>query len=351
MINPVAIIDIVFFLASLCGFIILVKGRKNSLQLDIKILLCSILFFNLMYSLCLLLQWSGVTNILEPYEDLIGALIPMMWAFFFYALLQYMAGKDLKESEGRLRRSNEELENYHQHLESLVEERTAKLGIANRDLSEFAYIVSHDLKAPLRAIGQLSQWLSEDYHESLDEEGRKNLDMLNGRVKRMYRLIDDILAYSRAGRNYERGEQVDIMRLTEEVIDSLMVPENIRVEIENQLPVITGSRIHFQQVIQNLLSNSIKFMDKPEGYISIGCDKQDNFWRFRIKDNGPGIDSKYSKKIFQIFQTLASNQDPESTGIGLTLVKKIVEQYKGKIEMVSEVGKGCTFYFTLPEHI
>lgn len=342
MTNPVAIIDTVFFLASLCGFIILVKSQINFLQPDIKVLLCSLLFFNLMYSLCLLLQWSGITNILESYEDLIGALIPMMWAFSFYGLLQNISGGDLKESEKRLRRLYED-------LESLVEERTAKLEIANRDLSEFAYIVSHDLKAPLRAIGQLSQWLSEDYSESLDNEGKKNLELLNSRVKRMYRLIDDILAYSRVGRNYEKKERVDIMRLTGEVIDSLLKPESIRIEIENQLPVITGSRVHYQQVFQNLLSNSIKFMDKSKGIITIGSEKQGKFWKFRVKDNGPGIDSKYSEKIFQIFQTLSPNKGEDSTGIGLTLVKKIVELHKGKIEMVSEVGKGCIFYFTLPK--
>ena len=333
--NPVAIIDLVFFIITLFALAVLVKGRKKDLSADIRILISSLLVFNLLYSLCLLFQWSGITDMLDPYEDLIGALIPMMWAFLFYAMLQNI--------------SEEELKQYRDHLENLVEERTNKLEIANRELGEFAYIVSHDLKAPLRAIGQLSQWISEDNYENLDESGRKNFDLLKNRVKRMYRLIDDILAYSRAGRNYEKNEQVDMTRLTEEVIESLLTPENIRIKIENTLPVLTGSRVHFQQVFQNLLSNSIKFMDKPEGVISIGCEKQSPFWRFWVKDNGPGIDSKYSEKIFQIFQTLSPKDKQESTGIGLTLVKKIVELYKGKIEMVSEIGMGCTFYFTFPE--
>ncbi len=336
MISPVAVIDIVFFLASIVSILILGIAGKKRLWPDAGAILISLLVFNLTYSICLLLQWADITDILEPYEDLIGALVPMMWAFFLYSILQGLASK--------------ELENYQEHLESLVEERTAKLGAANRELGEFAYIVSHDLKAPLRAIGQLSQWLSEDNYEVLDETGKKNLDLLNGRVKRMYRLIDDILAYSRAGRNYEKNEKVDMRKLVGYVSDSLLPPDNISITIDDPLPVITGSRVHFQQVFQNLLSNSIKFNDKPEGIISIGCKKHGAFWRFRITDNGPGIDMKYNEKIFQIFQTLSPNHNQESTGIGLTLVKKIVELYKGKIEMESEVGKGCTFYFTLPDN-
>jgi signal transduction histidine kinase len=249
----------------------------------------------------------------------------------------------------QIQKRDYELEKHRQHLEDLVEERTTRLEEVNRELSEFAYIVSHDLKAPLRAIGQLSHWLSEDYVEALDEEGRKKINLLTARVKRMYKLIDDILAYSRAGRQYEKKEPVDLKTLTDEVIDSLSPPEYIRINIDTQLPVINGSRIHFQQVLQNLLSNSIKFMDKSGGIITIGCEKKEAFWRFMIKDNGPGIDQKYHEKIFQAFQTLSLEQDNESTGIGLSLVKKIIELYGGKIELESEAGKGCAFYFTLPE--
>lgn len=332
--SPVTILDAFFFLVSLFTLVLLIKGRAKSLSTNIKILLFSLIIFNLMYSFCLFLQWAGITDIQEPYEDLIGALTPMMWAFLFYAMLQNI--------------SEEELKKYRDHLENLVEERTNKLEIANRNLGEFAYIVSHDLKAPLRAIGQLSQWISEDNYENLNEDGRKNVDLLKGRVKRMYRLIDDILAYSRAGRDNEKKEQVNMTKLVQEVIESLYKPENIRISIENTLPELPGSRIHFQQIFQNLLSNAIKFMDKPEGIITIGCEKENDFWRFRVSDNGPGIDSKYSEKIFQIFQTLSPDHNQESTGIGLTLVKKIVEMYGGGIKMESEIGKSCTFYFTLP---
>jgi light-regulated signal transduction histidine kinase (bacteriophytochrome) len=334
MISAIVILDSITLIASLLVFGFLIKTGRHRFTTDIKTLVASLSVFNLMYSLCLLFEWSGITSALEPYEDLIGALIPMMWAFLFYVMLQSI--------------SEEELKKYKDHLENLVKERTKKLERANRNLSEFAYIVSHDLKAPLRAIGQLSQWIAEDNYEGLDEGGRKNIDLLKDRVKRMYRLIDDILAYSRAGRAKEEIEEIDMMKLARDVIDSLIVPENIHIKIENTLPVITGSRVHFQQVFQNLLSNAIKFMDKQEGLVSIGCIKKVNFWKFRIQDNGPGIDNKYKEKIFQIFQVLSPDKSTDSTGIGLTLVKKIVEIHGGEIDMISEVGRGCTFYFTLP---
>jgi signal transduction histidine kinase len=334
--SPIAILDTVFILAPFMAITVLLIRNRKGIHIDIKILVSCLLLLNILYGLCLVFEWTAITDILEPYEDLIGALIPMMWAFIFYAIMQNISEQELKQ--------------YQDHLEHLVEERTNRLEIANRDLSEFAYIVSHDLKAPLRAIGQLSQWIAEDNFNNLNEDGKKNIELLKARVKRMYRLIDDILAYSRAGRDHDKKEEVDMMRLTEEVIDSLYKPSNIRIEIENQLPVIHGSRVHFQQIIQNLLSNSIKFMDKPEGIISIGCQRDNNLWRFRVRDNGPGIDAKYKDKVFQIFQVLSPSPNQESTGIGLTLVKKIVEIYGGEVDMESEVGKYCEFTFTLPSH-
>lgn len=335
--NPIVVMDTLFIIAAFISLPIVLTLKRRIILADIKIVISSLLLFNILYGLCLFFEWTGVTNILDPYEDLIGALIPMMWAFIFYAILQNI--------------SEQKLKNYQDHLENLVEERTNKLRIANRDLGEFAYIVSHDLKAPLRAIGQLSQWIAEDNYSNLNEDGKKNIELLKARVKRMYRLIDDILAYSRAGRDHEKKEEVDMMRLTEEVIDSLYKPSNIRIEIETQLPVIPGSRVHFQQIIQNLLSNSIKFMDKPEGIITIGCQRDNNLWRFRVRDNGPGIDAKYKDKVFQIFQVLSPSPNQESTGIGLTLVKKIVEIYGGEVNMESEVGKYCEFTFSLPVQV
>jgi PAS domain S-box-containing protein len=223
-----------------------------------------------------------------------------------------------------------------------------ELANANQDLKDFAYIVSHDLKAPLRAIGSISSWLSTDYLDKLDEEGQELVELLMIRVKRMEQLIDGVLQYSRVGREKEEIKEIDLARLVPEVVDFVAPPANIEVKIETQLPSVWAEPTRIGQVFLNLLSNAIKFMDKPEGQISISCVEADDSWKFSIADNGPGIDQKYFGKIFQIFQTLTPRDELESSGIGLSVVKKIVELYEGQIWLESTPGNGTTFYFTLP---
>ncbi len=247
------------------------------------------------------------------------------------------------------KRAEEEIRRLNEELEWRVEDRTAQLAAANQDLSAFAYVVSHDLKAPLRAIAQLSHWLVEDHGEELGAEGREKADMLAGRVKRMYNLIDGILSYSRIGRVEEGRQKVDVDKLVREVIDSLALPEDMKIAVEGKLPTVTADRTRIHQVFQNLLGNAVKFIDKPDGRVAVGCEEEDAYWRFWVRDNGPGIDPSYHEKVFGLFQTLVPRDERESTGIGLTLVKKIVELYGGRIELTSQVAKGCTFRFTLPK--
>ena len=216
------------------------------------------------------------------------------------------------------------------------------------ELEDFAYIVSHDLKAPLRGIKTLVDWISTDYANKLDQEGKEQLDLLSGRVGRMHNLIDGILQYSRIGRMKEERVKVDLDKHLPEIIDMIAPPENITITIENKLPIIECEQTRIFQVFQNLISNALKYMDKPQGRIIIGCVEENGFWKFSIADNGPGIEEKYHQKIFQLFQTLSARDDFESTGVGLTLVKKIVELYGGKIWIGSKVGQGSTFFFTLP---
>ena len=235
-----------------------------------------------------------------------------------------------------------------QKKEKLLEQKTRQLENSNQELKEFAYVVSHDLKATLRGINSLVDWLNEDYAEVLDEQGRRYLQLLQDRVKRMHDLIEGILQYSRVGRIEDERIEIDLNRLVAEVIDLVAPPEHITVKIVNPLPTLVVERVRIIQVFQNLISNAVKYMDKPEGRVEISCQPVDGFWEFRISDNGPGIDEKYFAKIFQIFQTLAPRDKVEGTGIGLSLVKKIVEKYGGTIRVESEVGKGSTFIFTLP---
>jgi len=241
-------------------------------------------------------------------------------------------------------------------LEQMVKERTEKqaellekVDNINKELKDFASIVSHDLKAPLRGIKSLATWILDDYSDKIGEQGNEQMHLLLDRVERMYNLIDGVLQYSRAGRTEEQIVQVNLDTFIPETIDMLVPPDNISITIEDKMPVIECAETHIMQLFQNLLSNAIKYMDKPKGQIKIGCIEQDGFWKFSITDNGPGIEEKHFEKIFKMFQALQVNEGIESTGVGLTVTKKIVEIYGGNIWVESEVGKGSTFFFTLPK--
>ncbi|MCP4363496.1 MAG: PAS domain-containing sensor histidine kinase, partial [Chloroflexi bacterium] len=181
-------------------------------------------------------------------------------------------------------------------------------------------------------------------------DGREMLRLLAGRTRRMHNLIEGVLQYSRIGRVVEREREVDLNRLVQDTIESLALPENIHITLKDKLPTVVREQTRIGQVFQNLLGNAIKFMDKPEGRISIGCVDKETYWLFSVADNGPGIAEKYHTKIFQMFQTLTPRDQVEGTGIGLALVKKIIEKtWGGQIRVESTVGEGSTFYFTLPK--
>jgi PAS domain S-box-containing protein len=231
-----------------------------------------------------------------------------------------------------------------EHRDRLLQE----LESANEELNNFAYVVSHDLKAPLRGISSLADWLSTDYADKFDDNGKEQMRLLINRVRRMDGLIDGILLYSRVGRVKETKVAVDLSRLVPEVIDLLAPPASITVTVENPLPTVMAEPTRIQQVFQNLLSNAITYMDKYEGKIRIACIVEGKQWKFSVTDNGPGIKQQHFDKIFQLFQTLAPRDRVESSGVGLALVKKIVEMYGGHVWVDSTVGEGSTFFFTLP---
>lgn len=225
----------------------------------------------------------------------------------------------------------------------------AELEEVNRELGEFAYVVSHDLKAPLRGIGSLADWLARDQRERLDDDGREQLDLLLGRVKRMNELIDGILRYSRIGRAKEAAATLDLAQVTADVIDLLAPPAHVRVVVDGPMPTVRGSRTQLTQLFQNLIGNAVKFCDKAEGAVSVSCVEEGGMHRFEIRDNGPGIDQRHHQRIFQIFQTLTPRDKTESTGIGLSIVKKIVESMGGRVWLESAIGSGSRFFFTIPK--
>ncbi|MGB3056784.1 MAG: ATP-binding protein [Candidatus Omnitrophota bacterium] len=560
--HPIAIIDLITFLASVFTLGILLKGWKRALQTGTKLLLAGTLLFTLVYSLCLFLEWAGITKALDILEDLIGALIPMWWAFVFYALLKGIAEKELRDSETRFKelfnnmksavaiyksvdegrdfifqdfnrsgekmekarkediigrpvtevfpgvkefglfevfqrvwrtgepehfpakiykdqrivgwrdnyvyklptgeivaiyeditekmqatekiqslakfpeenpnpvlristkkillyandaskpvleefgctigeeiprhcwddvvkesvetgiisqketeirgriilfsvapvleagyvniygrditerkRAEEELIRYREHLEELVKERT-------EELESFSYSVSHDLRAPLRAIDGFSNILKEDYSEKLDEEGKKVTDVIQENTRNMSQLIDDLLAFSRVGRQDMRVSEVDISSLAKEESErqKASAPErDIEFDIK-EVPAAKGDRKMIQQALANLMSNSVKFTrPKEKAVIEIGATPGEDRNIYYIKDNGVGFNMEYKDKLFAVFQRLHGKDEFEGTGVGLAIVQRIIRRHGGDIWAEGKSGEGATFYFTLPK--
>ena len=224
-----------------------------------------------------------------------------------------------------------------------------KVDSINRELKDFASIVSHDLKAPLRGIKSLATWIRDDCSEKLGEQGNEQIRLLLGRVERMYNLIDGVLQYSIVGRTEEQLTEVHLDKFIPEIIDMVVPPQHIKVTIENKMPVIVGEETQIMQLLQNLLSNAIKYNDKPQGWIKVGCVEENGWWKFSVSDNGPGIEERHFERIFKMFQALAVTEEFEGTGVGLTVAKKIVELHGGRIWVESKVGQGSTFFFTWPK--
>jgi len=233
--------------------------------------------------------------------------------------------------------------------EQIQMQLSAELKRSNRELKDFAYMVSHDLKAPLRGINTLTRWLQSDFGDKLDERGREQMELLLGQVSHMNNLIDGILQYSRVGRIQEQRVRVNLNELIPEVIGMVAPPENITIDIEDELPVIECERTRMIQVFENLIGNAVKYMDKSHGWIRISCGEEHGRWKFSIADNGPGIEEKHAAKVFQLFQTFSRDGQAKGTGIGLSVTKKIIELYGGQIWVESQADQGSTFIFTLPK--
>jgi PAS domain S-box-containing protein len=250
-----------------------------------------------------------------------------------------------KKAEEALRSRADELA----RMTTVLAQTTTNLEKRNTELDNFAYIVSHDLKAPLRAIANLSQWIEEDLEDQLTEDTRHQMDLLRRRVHRMEALINGLLDYSRVGRLGNEGELVDVEVLLTEVIDSLAPPPEFTVNVMPGMPTLWTERLPLEQVFSNLISNGIKHNHRPNGQLVISVEEQTNFYEFIVADNGSGIAPEFHEKVFVMFQTLTSPDKTENSGVGLAIVKKIIEDKGGTISLESEPGQGARFRFTWPK--
>jgi PAS domain S-box-containing protein len=232
--------------------------------------------------------------------------------------------------------------------------RAEELTRSNAELEDFTYVVSHDLKEPLRGIEAFSGFLAEDYGDKLDEQGQRYISVLRESAVGMKDLIEDLLQLSRIGRARHEYTAVAVESILEDVRRDLgfaLKEKKVDLRVQPDLPTITCQPAHLKQVFDNLISNAIKFSDKPHPVVEIACHEDDGVYSFSVRDNGIGVDEKYQEKIFQIFQRLGRREEYEGTGAGLTICKKIVEAHGGKIWVESTVGQGSTFSFTIPKEI
>jgi signal transduction histidine kinase len=222
-------------------------------------------------------------------------------------------------------------------------ELIAALERSNRDLDDFAYALSHDLRAPLRGIANLGKWVEEDMAAALTPRSREHLALLRGRVQRLEDLIEGVLDYARAGKVADEPVDVDTGALMREVLELLAPPAAATITVAAHMPTIRSTRVPLEQVFMNLVSNALKHNHRSDPRIEI-----DGGWEFFVRDNGPGIPARFHAQIWGLFQTLKSRDATDSTGIGLSMVRRIVEAHGGRSWVESEEGRGATFRFTWP---
>ena len=226
-----------------------------------------------------------------------------------------------------------------------------KIEAVNKELQEFAYIASHDLKAPLRVIDNASKWLEEDLQQYLTSETRENMNLLRGRVMRMEKLLDDLLEYSRVGRTLdERYAEIitgDVMM--ENILVLLSPPQSFNVNVSSSFANISIRRMPLQQILMNFISNALKHHNKKTGCIKVTVEEKDTYYNFAVEDDGPGIPTQFHEQIFKMFQTLKPRDQIEGSGMGLAIVRKNVEFFGGTINLKSSEGNGSIFSFTWPK--
>jgi PAS domain S-box-containing protein len=236
-------------------------------------------------------------------------------------------------------------------IHETLERQALELKRSNADLEQFAYAASHDLQAPLRAIRNVSEWIEEDLPEELPETVRDHLTKLRSQVDRMEKLVDDLLRFARAGVESVEASKVDVTALIQDLVELLAPPEGLRISCEPDLPLFETARPPLEQVFRNLIGNAITHHDRDRGRIVIAARDRGRHYEFSVTDDGPGIAEASREAVFKMFTQLCSRTAASGTGIGLALVKKIVQSYGGDVSICSPGERGTTFAFTWPKRI
>ena len=245
----------------------------------------------------------------------------------------------------RLRMENEE-------LQQRVRERTSQLEVANKELEAFSYSISHDLRAPLRSVGAFSTILLQEHSSQMPAEARRLLDIVATSARRMEQLIEDLLRFSRLSRQSLSKQPVDVPALIHAILEELRQQEGDRyIEVKvGEVPNCVGDRPLLRQVFVNLLSNALKFTrQRDKAIVEVGSQQQEGETVYFVRDNGAGFDARYAGKLFGVFQRLHSGEQFEGTGVGLSIVQRIVQRHGGRVWAEGKVDGGATFYFTLPD--
>lgn len=261
----------------------------------------------------------------------------------------HVQGQALYDKNGDYSRFFAIIENItnRKQLERQKQELVESLEKSNKELEDYAQIVSHDLKSPLRSINSLIAWIKEENEGNLADQTLQYFAMIDNKLEKMEHLIQGVLTYSKIDKTDIAKENVDTHEIITNIINIIHIPPHIQVSVTGQLPVIRADRFRTQQLFQNLISNAVNYIDKPQGFVEVGCKEEKKCFTFYVKDNGMGIAKENHEKVFKIFQSLAKNE--KATGLGLSIVKKIIDNYKGKIWIESEKGIGTTFYVQLPK--
>ena len=279
-----------------------------------------------------------------------GGIVLNLLAFYlvYRAIQQEMIKR--RQAEASWQQLNEELENRVQQRTAQLKEANANLIRSNQELEQFAYVASHDLQEPLRAVNSYAQLLARKYQGNLDAKADKYINYLVEGATRMQQLINDLLEFSRVGTRGKELVPTDCEKILSQVLQNLQVAiaQNHALITHDSLPTVTGDETQLIQLFQNLLSNAIKFHREEPPRVHLSVQQEEKEWTFTVQDNGIGMEPEYFDRIFTIFQRLHSKSEYPGTGIGLAICKKIVERHGGRIWVESQLGSGTVFYFTLP---